>query len=432
MVGREINSGKRGTDPMDDLRIRMEDILQAQKNIQSVARVTPMNPALGSMLGKKNIYFKLENRQLTGSFKIRGALNKISHLTESEKKRGVIAASAGNHAQGVAMSARLFGVQSKIVMPHSAPLIKISSTKSYGAEVILFGHVFDESYNKALEIARDEKRVFVHPYEDRFVIAGQGTIGLEILEALANVKSIVIPIGGGGLISGIAFAVKQLNPKCKIYGVVSNQTPAMMNLKKGREKEQNVSPFVSTIADGIAVKKPSSRIFDLFIDPLVDDIVAVHDEDIAQAIVYAMEVEKVILEGSGAAGLAAVLKGYFKKLEEPTCVLLCGGNIDLNVIGNIIDTGLRQSGRLVRLSVIVNDLPGELAALTKDFAETRANVLDVIHDRVNSHISLRQTKIDFLLETMGFHHIEEIREKIRQRNIRILEEVTDHACIPGN
>ena len=411
---------------MGNLTICMEDILQARKKIQSVVRVTPMNLALGSELSKKNIYFKFENRQLTGSFKIRGALNKISNLTESEKKQGVIAASAGNHAQGVAMSAGLFGVQSKIIMPQTAPLIKVSSTKSHGAEVILFGQAFDESYNKALEVAREEKRVFVHPYEDPFVIAGQGTIGLEILESLPDVKSIVVPIGGGGLISGIAFAVKQLNPKCKIYGVVSHQTPGMMNLKKGIG--QSVSSFVSTIADGIAVKKPSSRIFDLFIDPLVDDIVAVHDEDIARAIVYAMEVEKVILEGSGAVGLAAVLKGQIK-LEEPGCILLCGGNIDLNVIGNIIDAGLRQSGRLVRLSVVVNDLPGELAALTRDFAETRANVLDVIHDRVNSHTSLRQTKIDFLLETMGFHHIEEIRKNIRKRNIRILEEVTDHACI---
>ncbi len=405
---------------MEDLKINLEDILQARKNIQSVARVTPVNPALGSELSKKNIHFKFENRQLTGSFKIRGALNKISNLTESEKKQGVIAASAGNHAQGVAMSAKLFGVQSKIVMPQTAPLIKISSTRSYGAEVVLFGHVFDESYNKALEIAREEKRVFIHPYEDRFVIAGQGTIGLEILDALADVKSIVVPIGGGGLISGIAFAVKKLNPQCKIYGVVSNQTPGMMNLKKREGK--SVSSFVSTIADGITVKKPSVRIFDSFINPLVDDIVAVHDEDIAQAIVYAMEVEKVILEGSGAAGLAAVLKGQLK-LEEPACILLCGGNIDLNVIGNIIDTGLRQNGRLVRLSVIVNDLPGELAALTKDFAQTHANVLDVIHDRVSSHISLRQTKIDFILETTGFHHIEEIKKNIRKRNIQILEEV---------
>ena len=414
---------------MENLTICMDDVLQARKNIQSVARVTPVNRALGPELGRKNIYFKFENRQLTGSFKIRGALNKISNLTELEKKQGVIAASAGNHAQGVAMSAKLFGVQSKIVMPQTAPLIKVSSTKSYGGEVILFGQVFDESYNKALEIAREEKRTFIHPYEDRFVVAGQGTIGLEILEALADVKSIVVPIGGGGLISGIAFTVKKLNPKCKIYGVVSDQTPGMMNLKKGDGK--NVSPFVSTIADGIAVKKPSTLIFNSFIKPLVDDIVAVHDEDIARAIVYGMEVEKVILEGSGAAGLAAVLKGELK-LEEPSCVLLCGGNIDLNVIGNIIDTGLKQNGRLVRLSVIVNDLPGELAALTKDFAETRANVLDVIHDRIHSHISLRQTRIDFTLETTGFHHIEEIKKKIRKRNIQILEEVISHACIPGN
>ena len=239
----------------------------------------------------------------------------------------------------------------------------------------------------------------------------------------------LFPLEGGGLISGVAFAVKKVNPKCKIYGVVSDQTPGMMNLKKGSDK--SVSTFISTIADGIAVKKPSPGIFDTFIKPLVDDIVAVNDEDIARAIVYGMEVEKVILEGSGAAGLAAVLKGQLK-LEEPSCVLLCGGNIDLNVIGNIIDTGLKQNGRLVRLSVVVNDLPGELAALTRDFAQTRANVLDVIHDRVHSHISLRQTKIDFTLETTGFDHIEEIKRKIRSRNIKIIEEVVSHACVSRN
>ena len=401
-----------------NLTISMEDVYRARDRIGSVARVTPMNLALGSELAGKKVYFKFENRQLTGSFKIRGALNKISNLTEAEKKRGVIAASAGNHAQGVAMSSKLFGIQSKIVMPKVSPLIKVSMTQSHGAEVILFGHSFDDSYKKALELAESEDLVFVHPYQDPHVIAGQGTIGLEIMETLSELRSLVVPIGGGGLISGIAFVIKQLNPKCRIYGVVSDQAPGMMSLKK-QEPVPPVFSNASTIAEGISVKKPSKALFDLFINPLVEDIVAVSDEDIARAIVYGMEVEKVILEGSGAAGLAAVLNGSLKP-EGPSCILLCGGNIDLNLIGNIIDSGLRRTGRLFRLSVVVDDFPGKLAHLTREFAKAKANVIDVVHDRINPDISLRQTRIDFLLETMGFHHIEEIKNKVREGKIQII------------
>ena len=316
------------------------------------------------------------------------------------------------------MSSKLFGIQSKIVMPKASPLIKVSLTQSHGAEVVLFGDIFDDSYKKALELSESEGRVFVHPYQDPFVIAGQGTIGLELMESLSELRSVVVPIGGGGLISGIAFVVKRLNPKCRIYGVVSDQTPGMMNLKK-QKPIPPLPPKTSTIAEGISVKKPSRVLFDLFINSLVEDIVAVSDEDIARAIVYGMEVEKVILEGSGAAGLAAVLNGSLK-LEGPACILLCGGNIDLNLIGNIIDSGLRKSGRLFRLSVVVDDFPGKLAHLTREFAKVRANVIDVVHDRINPDISLRQTRIDFLLETMGFNHIEEIKNKVREGKIQII------------
>ncbi len=403
---------------MSKLKINMNDVLDAQKNISQVARKTPVSLGIGQTLRERNIHLKLENRQLTGSFKIRGSLNKISNLTDAEKKRGVIAASAGNHAQGVAMSSKLFNVKSKIVMPAAAPLIKVSATRSYGAEVILHGRYFDEAFKKAQEIALEENLVFVHPYEDPAVIAGQATIGLEILEALPDVKEVIVPIGGGGLIGGIAFVIKTLNPQCKIYGVVSDQTPGMMEMKSGQDLSRR--EFISTIADGIAVKNPSPEMYKHYIDPYVDEIVSVTDEEMAQAIVYGMEMEKTILEGSGAAGLAAVLNGKFN-LKGPTCIVLCGGNIDLNLVNSVIDTGLRRNGRLARISVIVNDLPGELAALTKDFADTRANVLDVIHDRVSPELSLRQTRIDFLLETMSFEHILEIKEKIRKRNIWILE-----------
>jgi len=403
---------------MSDLNISLEDVKRAQANIAKVVRKTPTHLALSSALSQDEVYFKMENLQLTGSFKIRGSLNKISSLTTEEKQRGVIAASAGNHAQGVAMSSQLFKVKSKIVMPETAPLIKISATRSYGAEVILHGRFFDEAFEKAQEIAKNEGLVFVHPYEDPKVIAGQGTIGFEILEAIPNLKSIVVPIGGGGLISGIAFVIKQINPKCKVIGVVSNQTPGMMEFKTGLEFEKPKK--VSSIADGIAVKRTSKKMFETYIGPYVDQIVSVDDEEISQAIVYAMETEKTILEGSGAAGLAAVL---CKKVElsGPSCVVLCGGNIDLNTIVSVIDTGLRRQGRLARISTIVDDLPGTLADLTRIFADMRANVLDVIHDRVSPELSLRQTRIDFLIETSSFEHIEKIKAEIKKQNIRILE-----------
>ncbi len=403
---------------MSDLKITIEDVWAAQKTIGAVARRTPTNLALGKKLRVNNVHVKLENLQTTGSFKIRGSLNKISNLTEEEKKRGVIAASAGNHAQGVALSSQLNDVNAKIVMPEGAPLIKISATRGYGAEVVLHGRIFDEAFQKAQEIAEAEGRVFVHPYQDKHVIAGQATIGVEILEAIPDLESVIVPIGGGGLISGIAFVVKHLNPKCKVYGVVSNQAPGMMQLKKKIPVE--LPPVISTIADGIAVKNPSPLMFQTYIDPYVDDIVTVSDEDLSQAIVYGMEMEKTILEGSGAAGLAAVLTGKIKT-KGPSCVVLCGGNVDLNTISSVIDTGLRKSGRLARISVIVDDLPGHLALITRDFADLRANVLDVHHDRVSPELSLRQTRIDFLLETMSQEHIDKIKDQIRERNINIIE-----------
>ncbi|NQZ18460.1 MAG: pyridoxal-phosphate dependent enzyme [Bdellovibrionales bacterium] len=239
-----------------------------------------------------------------------------------------------------------------------------------------------------------------------------------MIQSLPDVKSVVVPIGGGGLISGISFVIKSLRPQCKVYGVVSDQTPAMMEMKTG---EEHVHPtFISTIADGIAVKTPSEPIFENYISKYVDDIVCVNDDEIAEAIVYAMESEKTVLEGSGAAGLAAVLSGKLE-LDGPSCVLLCGGNVDLNTVSSVIDTGLRKQGRLARISVIVNDLPGGLAELTNEFAAARANVLDVIHDRVSPELSLRQTRIDFLLETMSTEHIKEIKQRLREKKIWTLE-----------
>lgn len=405
---------------MGDLEISMKDVEGARQVLSDVIRSTPLGLALDKSLSQNQIHFKYENFQLTGSFKIRGALNKIASLNEEEKKRGVIAASAGNHAQGVAYSAEKHQVACHIVMPQAAPLIKVSATKSYGAKVTLHGNHFGDAFDKAQEMAEQEGYVFVHPYQDPLVIAGQATIGLEILEALPDVKSVVVPIGGGGLIGGISYVIKQKNPKCKVYGVVLDQTPGMMELKK--EKSITKNHNISTIADGIAVKTPSPVMFKNYIDNYVDDIVSVSDEEIAQAIVQLMEIEKVIVEGSGAAGLAALLNERLK-LETPSCLLLCGGNIDLNTVNSVIDTGLRKHGRLTRISVIVSDLPGALALLTQELADCRANVLDVTHDRVCPELTVRQTRIDFLLETLSFEHIEEIKQRLRARGVRIVQEI---------
>jgi len=406
-----------------NLSVDLNDIKEAQKVLKDVIRKTPLSFAQSEALRQKKIYLKQENFQLTGSFKIRGALNRLSRLSESEKRKGVVAASAGNHAQGVAYSAKKYGISSHIVMPVSAPLIKVERTKSMGAKVTLAGAYFDQAYQRATEIGKEEGRVFIHPYQDPLVIAGQGTIGLEILADLPDVQNVIVPIGGGGLIGGIASALKLSAPHIKIYGVVTEQTPGMMELKKGLELSQRSA--ISTIADGIAVKNPSKEMFKNFIDPFVDDIVTVSEEDIAQAIVHLLEYEKSVVEGSGAAGLAAILNGKLSDKidgQGSTCVLLCGGNIDLNTVSSVIDTGLRKQGRLTRISTIVDDLPGLLADVTSVFAKSRANILDVHHDRVSSELKVRETRIDFLLETVNSEHVKALQEELEQKGVRVLRE----------
>ena len=282
---------------MGSLEISLEDVRRARERLAGVVRSTPISLALHPQLRDSDIFLKFENLQLTGSFKIRGALNKISSLSEKEKQCGVIAASAGNHAQGVAYSAEKHRVKCHIVMPENAPLVKVTRTKSYGATVTLHGRYFDEAFDKAVELAEENNLTLVHPYRDPWVIAGQGTIGLEILEALPEVDNVVIPIGGGGLISGISYVLKQLKPSVKIFGVTSDQAPGMMELKNGLSVSER--SVISTIADGIAVKKPSQDMFKTFIGDYVDEIVSVDDVEIAQAIVLAMESEKTIIGGVG-------------------------------------------------------------------------------------------------------------------------------------
>ncbi len=390
------------------MKVTIEDIQRARKVLEGIIKRTEVDKSWSaSELVGSEVFFKHENQQFTGSFKLRGAYNKISNLSEIEKRKGVVASSAGNHAQGVALSASKAGVKSVIVMPTTAPLVKVQATKNYGAEVILHGEIYDEAYVKARELEKTEGYTFVHPYEDPWVIAGQGTIGLEVIEALPDLDSIIVPIGGGGLISGIATAVKSINPKCKIIGVQSDQAPGMEKLFHHQAVELK-QKTISTIADGIAIKKPSPVMFASFIERLVDEIVTVSDDEIADAIVFLLERAKTVAEGSGAAGVAALLN---RKLDlgKKTCVLLCGGNIDLNIVAKIIEKGQIRRGRLIELSVVVDDMPGNLNKLTQVIAGLGANIMQVHHDRISHGLYLRETRIELVLETKNWEHIEQIR-----------------------
>ena len=400
------------------MKVTAQDIKNAQQTIKHIINVTPCDfSRSASDIAGSEIYLKLENTQRTGSFKIRGASNKIMSLSDSEKARGVIACSAGNHAQGVALSSTMNKVKSIIVMPVNAPIAKIEATKKYGAEVILFGQMFDESKEYALKLAEEKKYVFVHPYEDEKVIAGQGTIGFEILEQISDLDSIVVPIGGGGLISGIAIAAKSINPKIKIIGVQTELVSTMTQMFLTKTYKP-MTQAVATLADGIAIKQPSQVMFDSFISKYVDEVTTVSEGQIAEAIVFLLERAKTVSEGSGAVALAAALS---KKLNlgRKSCLLVCGGNIDLNIVSDIINRGQIQRGRLCELSVIVPDVPGSLSRLTQIIAENRANVLEVHHDRLRQGLSLKETRIDFVLETTSHEHIQKIISELEKIGAKI-------------
>lgn len=402
------------------MKVSFEQIQKAHALLKPVIKrtETDWSRSASKLLGTK-VFFKFENEQLTGSFKIRGAYNKLANLTEDEKKRGVIACSAGNHAQGVAMSASLAGIKSVIVMPESAPINKVEATKAYGSQVIFKGEIFDEAKEHANELARQHNYTFVHPYEDPFVIAGQGTIGIEILESVSTLDSIVIPIGGGGLISGVAIAAKAIKPSIKIIGVQSSQAPGMAQLFHSQTPEAS-KKRISTIADGIAIKAPSQLMYESFIAKYVDEVVTVSDDEIAEAIAFLMERAKTVTEGSGAAAMAAAMNRKIN-LGSQCCILLSGGNIDLNVVAKVIERGQIKRGRLAALSVVVDDLPGSLSRLTQAIAQQRANVLEVHHDRISQGLYLRETRIDFVLETVSPEHIQKIRSALEEAGGRIVE-----------
>lgn len=399
--------------------VTLSDVQKARKAIESVVFNTALYRSRScSELVNKNVFLKFENQQLTGSFKIRGALNKISQLSNEEKKRGIIASSAGNHAQGVALAAKYSGVKSIIVMPKRAPIVKIEATKSYGAEVILFGDIYDEAFEHAQQLQKQNNFTFVHPYDDPAVIAGQGTIGLELYDLHPEIDTVIVPIGGGGLISGIATAIKALNPKAKIFGVQAKNANSMARSFQSKALVEPL-PKVVTIADGVAVKKASKEILNNYLLPLVDDVVEVSEEEIAESIVFLMERAKTVVEGAGALSLAA-LKKLEPNLGQNVALILSGGNIDLNIVEKVIHRGLVKTGRLIELKVAVEDKPGVLRDLTDILALYNCNILDVKHDRNQIGIELGGTTIDFLIETSGKQASESVRKALLEKGYRLL------------
>ncbi|MCC6278577.1 MAG: threonine ammonia-lyase [Oligoflexia bacterium] len=402
------------------MKVSIKDIQEAEKKIREHIVTTPLDLSRSATthLGE-SVYLKFENLQLTGSFKIRGAASKLSSLSSQEAQRGVIAASAGNHAQGVACMAHKLGIKATIVMPEASPLIKVLSTQRFGPEIILKGSNYDEAYAHALELQKSRGLVFVHPFEDEKVIAGQGTCGLEIQNQLPDVDVVYCAVGGGGWISGVATALKAFNPKIKIIGVQAAGAKSMHDSFKSKKIVTLEKP-VSTIADGIAVKRPSAVMYEQFISRLVDDMVTVSEDEIAHAIVFLMERAKTVVEGAGAASFAALMNKR-SIIGKKNLALLSGGNIDLNIIERVIDRGLQASGRLSRITVAAPDIPGTLNRLTTLIAERKANILQINHNRVSDRIALRETMIEFILESSGLEQIRLIKEDFERAGVKILD-----------
>lgn len=386
--------------------VSLAEIQAARKRIHDSIYLSPCaRSEYFSQHTGNSVYLKLDNLQRTGSFKERGALNKLLTLTAEERSRGVIAASAGNHAQGVAYHAGKQGIRAQICMPLTTPLIKVSATKSYGAEVILHGANYDEACEEAVRRSEQHGMTFIHPFDDEIVIAGQGTMGLEILEQVADAEAVVAPIGGGGLISGVACAVKESNPRVRVIGVQPARLPSMkVAIAEGHPV--TLSP-AGTVADGIAVRRAGEKTLPL-IQKYVDDIVTVDEEEIANAILLLLEREKTLAEGAGAAAIAAMINRKTSLSGNKVVVLVCGGNIDVTLLSRIMERGLVKDGRLVRLRVHLPDYPGALHRLTGILAQHRANIVETSYDRAYYGVNLGDTAIDITMETRGPDHIAEL------------------------
>jgi threonine dehydratase len=396
------------SDHKNILNITLADIQAARERVRSSIYYSPCphSQMLSDLTGRE-IYLKLENLQMTGSFKERGALNRIATLTPEQAARGVVTASAGNHAQGVAYHATKRGIRSIIVMPLPTPLVKVTATKNFGAEVILHGANYDAAYTEARRICDAEAMTFIHPFDDALVMAGQGTIGLELLEQIPNLDAIVAPIGGGGLLGGIACAIKESRPTVKIVGVQTSRLPSMAEAVLHHHPV--TIDAATTIADGIAVRRAGDVTFPV-VERYVDEIVTVDEDEIASAILVLLEREKTLAEGAGAAALAALLQNKTTIIppNAHTAVLVCGGNIDVTLLSRIIERGLVQDGRLIRLRIHLLDKPGALAELTRLIADHRANIVDTLHNRAYYGVNLGDTVIDITMETRGREQVEEL------------------------
>jgi len=386
--------------------ITLSDIQSALSRIRDSVYLSPCARSENfSLITGNSVFLKLDNLQKTGAFKERGALNKLLTLNDQQKALGVIAASAGNHAQGVAYHAGRLGIGARIVMPLTTPLTKVSSTKSYGTQVILHGTNYDEAYEEAVRLAQQKNLTLIHAFDDDAVIAGQGTLGLEILYQQPDIEAVIAPIGGGGLIGGVACALKESNPAIQIFGV---QPAAIPSMKAAVAAGKPITlPAAKTIADGIAVRRSGDRTLPL-VQKYVDDIVTVDDEEIANAILLLLEREKMLAEGAGAAAFAALLNHKLPLHGKKVAVLVCGGNIDVTLLSRIIERGMVKDGRLVRVRVHLPDYPGALHSLTGLLAEHRANIVETSYDRAYHGVHLSDTAIDITIETRGAEHISEL------------------------
>jgi len=398
--------------------LSLTDIEQAAQRLDGHLLNTPCvaSQTLSQLTGAQ-IYLKFENLQYTASFKERGACNKLAQLTEGERLRGVIAMSAGNHAQGVAFHAQRLGIRAVIVMPRFTPGVKVERTRGFGAEVVLHGDTLDESRTHALALAEREGLVFVHPYDDEAIVAGQGTVGLEMLHAVPELDTLVIAVGGGGLIAGMATAAKALKPGIEVIGVQTSRFPAMVNAIKGTHYPQGTS----TIADGIAVGTPGV-IAQAIIARRVDDLLLVDEGDIEQAIVMLLEIEKTLVEGAGAAGLAALLKYPARFAGKKVGLVLCGGNIEPLLLAAIIERGMVRAGRLARVKVSARDVPGSLASITATVADAGANIDEVHHQRAFTMLSAQNVEIELVIQTRGRSHIAQVLQALRAAGFEAQEQ----------
>ncbi|WP_323588646.1 threonine ammonia-lyase [Aliarcobacter butzleri] len=396
--------------------ITLNDIKDAKKELEKAISLTPLMKA--PILSKEKnaeIYLKEDNLQITGSFKIRGAFNRVALLDEKRRKNGVVAASAGNHAQGLAFAAKYFDCEATIFMPEATPLTKVLGVKSYGANVVLIGENFDEAYANATKFAKENNKEFIHPFADNAVIAGQGTIALEILEKLEDVEQIIVPIGGGGLIAGVAIAAKSINPNIKITGVVASGAKGMKDSFLAGIPIDSAS--VKTIADGIAVRDVTPKLLDLILE-YVDEVVEVSDNEIANAILFLLEKHKLMVEGAGAVSVAAIMHDKVDISNKKVCAVVSGGNIDVTMLSLIIEKGLVKSYRKMNLIVTLMDKPGSLMKLTEIFTQCSANIIEIDFNRNSLKLEFGEAYVTIALETKGEEHQEQIRENLKQNGYR--------------